>query len=180
MCNALSSLYSDPQAIVPGAFYLEMVLEANRKLPVTLANIEFKSMLYVPLGSQGESPAVVCMNVDGPLDGKGTSSFRITSVPSRGPYSLDHRVELLECCTGLMLENHLLDSDGGLNSDMVLGVHGLVTPLHLQDIGREGLEKLIREHTVCYADTQERFYGAINDKVRQEGLDSYRLPIRLE
>ena len=47
MCNALSSLYSDPQAIVPGAFYLEMVLEANRKLPVTLANIEFKSMLYV-------------------------------------------------------------------------------------------------------------------------------------
>lgn len=47
------------KTIVPGMFFVEMALEASHTFPVTLANVEFKSMLRIPVASKGEQPLLV-------------------------------------------------------------------------------------------------------------------------
>lgn len=47
------------KTIVPGMFFVEQALEASHTFPVTLANVEFKSMLRIPVASKGEQ-ALLC------------------------------------------------------------------------------------------------------------------------
>ena len=142
-----------------------MAIEAYGKLPVTLANLEFKAMQHVPRGSQGEPAALVSLRLDGSGDIKGVTPFVVSSLPSRGDYDYAEPASLTECVSGLIVENNLLDANDQLSSDFILGAQGLVTPLRLKDLGREGLQQLIQQHTRCYADTSARFYGMIADKV---------------
>jgi acyl transferase domain-containing protein len=48
-CPHLLEHKIDGKGVVPGAFFLEMVVEAAGGLPLTLADVEFKSMLSVPM-----------------------------------------------------------------------------------------------------------------------------------
>jgi hypothetical protein len=50
------------KTILPGMFFVEMALEASNAFPVTLANVEFKSMLRIPVASKGEQPLLVGLN----------------------------------------------------------------------------------------------------------------------
>lgn len=50
------------KTILPGMFFVEMALEASHAFPCTLANVEFKSMLRIPVASKGEQPLLVGLN----------------------------------------------------------------------------------------------------------------------
>lgn len=74
-------------AIFPGMFFVEMVLEALKGTPVTLTNVEFKSMLKIPASSTGEPPALVALSFAEQQDDVRT--FLVRSCPSRERWDED-------------------------------------------------------------------------------------------
>jgi len=166
------------QAVIPGAFYMEMALEVYGKLPVTIADIDFKAAQYVPRGSSGEPPVLLSVRLDGPGDMKGTTPFVVSSTPCRGEYDHYTRASLIDCCTGVIIENALLDSDGNLTTNHILGENGMVSSTHLADLGQEGLQQLINSHHRCYAASSDEFYRKITDKVSvRKGRDDKQSPL---
>ena len=69
----------------------------------------------------------------------------------------------------MVLHNNYFDADGNLKPRDLKGMHGLVTPVQLRDIGREGLADMVDKHTYKFADNTNAFYGVI----MQEVSDTY-------
>ena len=168
------------QEILPGCFYVEMVLEAVG-MPCTLSNVEFKSMCKIPRTSVGQTPTlvqVVLKEVEG--SGGEMQSFLVRSMPAKVPFGeRDNPPSYMDHCTGFVVKSSdkngghtsLLTADGTLDPRIHLrpGAFGLLAPWQLADIGREGLTTLQRHHAHCLAKNKEHAYGIIN----KEGLSEY-------
>ena len=158
-------------AIFPGMFFVEMVLEAVKGAPVTLTNVEFKSMLKIPAASSGENPALVALNFTEEQDG--VRSFVVRSCPSREKW--DEEPVLVEHCTGKVVKAELLNENGSIKEGFKPEAYGLLADLKLKDLGEAGLKELIGRHTQCEHASTENFYGTHCVEGQMEYLESFQL-----
>lgn len=142
-------------AIFPGMFWVEMVLQAVKGYPVTLTNVEFKSMLKIPTASAGENPALIALKFQDEQDD--VKSFVVRSCPSRERW--DEEPVLVEHCTGKVVKTDLLTAEGEIREGFKPEAFGLLGNLELKDVGEEGLKDLIARHTQREHDSTENFYG---------------------
>lgn len=128
--------------IAPGMFYVEMALEAVG-LPCTLTNVEFKSMCKIPAAaSEGEAPTTVLLSLR-PSEGVDHSSaFLVKSHPTFVRAEARHSPpDLTEHCTGYVIKDpDPAETAAALiqGSNMRPGAFGLMTPMDLTDIGKDG------------------------------------------
>jgi len=123
-----------------------------------------------------------------------TTPFTISTTPARGEYSsgstgvgggsssTTDKSSLTVCCDGLIIDNNgILDEEGNIttttttsgggggssssSSSILLGSQGLVSHVHLCDVGKQGISLLKSHHPICYADTTEKFYQTIMKEV---------------
>ena len=158
-------------AIFPGMFWVEMVLEAVKGAPITLTNVEFKSMLKIPAASSGENPALIALNFTEEQDG--VRSFVVRSCPSREKW--DEDPVLVEHCTGKVVKSELLNEDGSLRQGFKPEAYGLLAELDLKDIGKSGLDELITRHSQCEHASTENFYGTHCVEGQMEYLETFQL-----
>jgi acyl transferase domain-containing protein/NADPH:quinone reductase-like Zn-dependent oxidoreductase/thioester reductase-like protein/acyl carrier protein len=159
------------QAIFPGMFFVEMVLEAVKGAPITLTNVEFKSMLKIPSASSGENPSLVALNFAEEQDG--IRSFVVRSCPTREKW--DEEPVLVEHCTGKVIKTDLFQEDGSIRSGFKPEAYGLLADINLKDIGEDGLKNLIGRHTQCEHSSTENFYGTHCVEGQMEYLESFQL-----
>jgi acyl transferase domain-containing protein/NADPH:quinone reductase-like Zn-dependent oxidoreductase/thioester reductase-like protein/acyl carrier protein len=159
------------QAIFPGMFFVEMVLEAVKGTPITLTDVEFKSMLKIPSASSGENPSLIALNFAEEQDG--IRSFVVRSCPTREKW--DEEPVLVEHCTGKVVKADLLNEDGSIKDGFKPEAYGLLAGLELKDIGDGGLKDLIGRHTQCEHSSTENFYGTHCVEGQMEYLESFQL-----
>ena len=158
-------------AIFPGMFFVEMVLEAVKGAPVTLTNVEFKSMLKIPASSSGENPALIALSFTEEQDG--VRSFVVRSCPSREKW--DEEPVLVEHCTGKVVKAELMNEDGSIKDGFKPEAYGLLAELKLKDLGEDGLKELIGRHTQCEHGSTENFYGTHCVEGQMEYLETFQL-----
>lgn len=158
-------------AIFPGMFWVEMVLQAVKGYPVTLTNVEFKSMLKIPVASAGENPALIALKFQDEQDD--VKSFVVRSCPSREKW--DEEPVLVEHCTGKVIKTDLLTPEGEIRAGFKPEAFGLLGNLELKDIGEAGLKDLIARHTQREHDSTENFYGTHCVEGVMEYLESFQL-----
>ena len=158
------------QAIFPGMFWVEMVLEAAKGFPVTLTNVEFKSMLKIPSASTGETPALIALNFKDEQDD--VRSFVVRSCPSREKW--DEDPVIVEHCTGKIIKSDLMVGDQ-IRVGPKPEAFGLMGGLELKDLGAAGLKDLIARHTQLEHGSTENFYGTHCVEGVMEYADSFQI-----
>lgn len=159
------------QAILPGMFFVEMALEAAGGFPCTLTNVEFKSMLKIPMASQGDTGALLGLNFKEEQDG--VKSFMVRSVPVREKF--DEEPVFVEHCAGKVVPSELVDADGKIKTGFKPEAFGLMGGLELKDIGEDGLKNLIARHTQQEHGSKENFYGTHCVEGVMEYMESFQL-----
>jgi malonyl CoA-acyl carrier protein transacylase len=159
------------EAVVPGAFYSEMVLEGHNHLPVTLVNVEYKAKLAIPKASVGDDAALVVLDFKEEQDG--VKSFAIRSCASRDKH--DERPIMVEHCSGKIVKNDCLTPEDTIRAGPIPGAHGSMGKLELKDLGKEGLAALRAAHAEVQHDSKESFYETYAQEGRNEYIDNYQL-----
>lgn len=149
-----------PSHLYPGAFFVEMALEAAGGLPVTLTNLEFKQMLRIPLASKGETPLHAFLTTNADEDGEALR-FAIRSCPVREKRG--EELSIVEHCTGRIVPGSrqtLLEPAEETCKQTRLGLRhdafGYLAPMDLQDVGKKGLQQLVAAHAEERFDCKER------------------------
>lgn len=143
------------KTLIPGSFFLEMALEAAGGLPITITNIEYKSMLRIPMASKGELPVSTFLTMHEDEDGE-AMRFSIGSCPVRD--KLKERPPVLEHCSGRIVPESrqtLIETvedpvtkakTTRIRQGLVHGAFGHLAPLGLKDLGKEGIQRLVDAH----------------------------------
>jgi len=159
------------KTILPGMFFVEMALEASHTTPVTLANVEFKSMCRIPVASKGEVPSMLGLTFKEIKDD--IRSFEVRSAPIRD--KADEEPVYVTHCTGLAIKSKLLEKDGSLSKGFKPEAYGIMGGLALNDLGKAGLKDLIAKHTDCKHASKEAFYGHYCVEGVMEWLGGFQL-----
>ena len=140
--------------IAPGAFYVEMVLEASG-LPCTVTSVEFKSVCKIPSVGSGGVPTTINLvfTADSVVASTGESrSFVVKSFLSRARIGGLGEVVQTERCTGSVIKSRLLGEEGKLNNTgLQPQAFGLLGEMELVDIGLEGERRLKLGLTIYFS-----------------------------
>lgn len=142
-CKVMLDHKMGGQEIIPGMFFVEMVLEVS-KLPCTLTNLELKSMCRIPHASAGEVPSLISLELAEATPGSETTrgearSFVVSSVPTRVKQGELQNLSPTVHCTGYVFQHRLPDSKNRLANERIRpGAFGLLESLELKDIGLAG------------------------------------------
>lgn len=134
----------------------------------TLTDVEFLSKLPIPRLQAGDWPLLLFCDLDQTeQDGK-AYAFTIRSCSSRDPSG--ESPTYVEHCRGHVIKNgdHLLTPDGEIRQCRRPRGHGLMDDVVLEDLGEEGLRRLIERHSDVPHDSRESFYGAFTGEGRNE------------
>jgi hypothetical protein len=145
-----------------------MALEAFNKFPSVVTDLEFKSMMKIPMASKGEMTSMMCLDLKDE-DSRLTpgAAFVVKSHPSLRPrrsdwFSDEEFSQLTEHCAGKIHYCPMLTEDGRLSEVAIEAGTDHFFPLQYGDIGREGIQQLIEDNYSVGSQSKEHAYGTIN------------------